>query len=75
MKYQFLLSTWIHNYSYVLDIRVIPASKARRESFLKKDSGQAGMTTKSESVSHCLWYMHRIVNDVPVGVNFTSEIR
>jgi len=25
---------------------VIPASEARRESFLKKDSGQAGMTEK-----------------------------
>jgi len=24
---------------------VIPASEARRESFLEKDSGQAGMTT------------------------------
>ena len=26
---------------------VIPASEARRESFLKKDSGQAGMTEKT----------------------------
>jgi hypothetical protein len=25
---------------------VIPASEARRESFFKKDSGQAGMTAK-----------------------------
>ena len=29
-----------------LNVFVIPASKARRESFLKKDSGQAGMTEK-----------------------------
>ncbi len=28
---------------------VIPASKARRESFLKKDSGQAGMTEKEDA--------------------------
>ncbi len=31
---------------YKLSVSVIPASKARRESFLKKDSGQAGMTEK-----------------------------
>jgi len=27
---------------------VIPASEARRESFLQKDSGQAGMTEKGK---------------------------
>ena len=62
-------------------LNVIPASEARRESFLKKDSGQAGMTDLiprsllrgSSLITHIILYQQTYTHQKPGGVRQIYE--